>query len=326
VNALPVDMVLRGHSKGVRGLAISPDGRRAYSASVDRTVKTWDLETGACLATLDTPPNGPTLAISPHGDTLACSENKFIRLINPATGAYFHEFRSTVTYNYSMKISPDGKWLASLGHLGEVEILDLPNTKPHKAWKVTSPGVPGSIVFGADSKWLAVTESYAVSLWDPVTGALLRKIADPTAPTTSPNDWTRSVVAPVAMAISPDGKTLVTGTWRGHLQWWDFASGTLLATAQGAHGGAILSCDFSPDGSRLISAGMDRVVKLWDVASRREVLAFEGHTGQVGPVAFTPDGRRIVSASEDSTLRVWDAGPKAITNAAATTRVDSGAK
>src|SRR5262249_42195993 len=59
-----------------------------------------------------------------------------------------------------------------------------------------------------------------------------------------------------------------------------------------------------PDGA-LLSAGADQSVRLWDVASARQVRAFTGHRAAVEDVAFLPGGR-VLSASADGTLRIWD--------------------
>ena len=63
--------------------------------------------------------------------------------------------------------------------------------------------------------------------------------------------------------------------------------------------------EFSPDGRRAATGGEDQTVRLWDVASGRELLVLRGHTGNVSDVAFSPDGTCLASASYDGTNRVY---------------------
>lgn len=73
------------------------------------------------------------------------------------------------------------------------------------------------------------------------------------------------------------------------------------------HEGAVNTAAASPDGQRLVSAGVDGTVRVWDWAGGTEPIVLRGHEGSVSSAAFSPDGRRLVSAGIDGTVRVWSA-------------------
>ncbi|MGQ0604227.1 MAG: nSTAND1 domain-containing NTPase [Anaerolineales bacterium] len=72
------------------------------------------------------------------------------------------------------------------------------------------------------------------------------------------------------------------------------------------HSNAVQAVAYSPDGQRLASAGLDGTIKLWDLATGREILTLTGHVAGVRALAFSADGRRLASGSDDHSARVWD--------------------
>jgi WD40 repeat protein len=74
------------------------------------------------------------------------------------------------------------------------------------------------------------------------------------------------------------------------------------------HTNSVSSVAISPDGHFALSGSSDNTLKLWDVATGKELHSFEGHSGKVSSVAFSPNGRFALSGSWDKTLKLWDAG------------------
>ena len=110
----------------------------------------------------------------------------------------------------------------------------------------------------------------------------------------------------LAVAYSPDGKHIASGSMDGTVKIWDAITGSELTTFTG-HALYVNAVTYSPDGIHITSGASDKDLKIWDVNSRLEPGTLDGHTKAVHGVAYSTDGTRIVSASADKTLKVWDA-------------------
>ena len=75
---------------------------------------------------------------------------------------------------------------------------------------------------------------------------------------------------------------------------------------QMGHAAFVSAIAFSPDGQLVVTASWDKTIKLWDVATRRELRSFEGHTGFVLAVAFSPNGKLLASGGSDTLVKIWD--------------------
>lgn len=72
------------------------------------------------------------------------------------------------------------------------------------------------------------------------------------------------------------------------------------------HGAEVNAVAFSATGKYAASGADDKTVRLWEVATGRELRQFIGHEMDVKAVAFSPDEKYLASASDDGTLRLWD--------------------
>ena len=112
--------------------------------------------------------------------------------------------------------------------------------------------------------------------------------------------------AVVAVAYSPDGQQIVTGSFDHTARLWDANTGTVIHSLVG-HSGAVRSAAFSTTGDRIGTASADGTAKIWDAATRQELFTLAGHDSALTSVAFSPDGRSLVTGSLDGTARIWDA-------------------
>src|SRR5882762_1835589 len=108
-----------------------------------------------------------------------------------------------------------------------------------------------------------------------------------------------------AVAFSPDGTHIVSGSDDNTLRLWDTVSGAHLNSLEG-HSDPVESVTFSPDGTLVVSGSTDRTLRVWDTVTGAHLNTLKGHSDYVRSVAFSPDGTRVVSGSNDTTLRLWD--------------------
>src|SRR5205814_1439842 len=111
-----------------------------------------------------------------------------------------------------------------------------------------------------------------------------------------------------SLALTPDGKKLVSGSWDGTVRVWDVQTGKE-PTVLESHESKIYAVAVSRDGKRAASAGGNGEVFVWDLESNAQVARLEGHDeeSEVNGIAFTPGGKRVVTAASDGDIKVWDA-------------------
>src|SRR5207244_3850131 len=114
------------------------------------------------------------------------------------------------------------------------------------------------------------------------------------------------------VALSPDGKTMMTGggdylSKRGDVQLWDLTTGRPIGSPL-KHQNFVLSVAFSPDGKKVLTASLDRTARLWDVASGQLIgrpLKPTGN-GYIYSGAFSPDGKWVFTGGTEQG-QLWDA-------------------
>jgi WD40 repeat protein len=116
----------------------------------------------------------------------------------------------------------------------------------------------------------------------------------------------RQLLLPTCVALSPDGKTLVTASLDGNGRLWDTEAGTISAMLNRDRTGNCYSAVFTPDSKTLILGSYDKTVQLWDVAKKEPISEFAGHTKFIHSVAISPNGKIIASGSDDRTVKLWD--------------------
>jgi WD40 repeat protein len=300
--------------------AYSPDGKTLATVSglYNRPGELifWDAATGKERARGKEAKGIRALAFSPDGKALATADyySNTVKVRDPHTG----EVRLTIateSANNAVAFSPDGKALA-VGILDKSAVLyDVATGKELRRFEGHTDWVP-HLAFSPDGKLLATGgRDTTAKLWDVATGRELMTLKG--------HGGTVEFVA-----FSPDGHTLATASWDKSVKLWEVATGKERATLEG-HKFQVLSATFSPDGRTLISTSGEAnspiadtsdkpgEIKVWDLATRKEVAALSGHRNRVWMARYSPDGKGLATVAEDRTVKLWDvsARPAAVTDA-----------
>jgi len=290
---------------GVRGVAWSPDGRLAATATAQGQVRLWNMTT--CTAERDMPTvRGRVNAVdfSSSGDLVAaaCGDGS-VRLYRVADAAEIARYAAHAGPVFAAAFSRDGGRIATAGaepqetgpEQGAVRIHSVPSagrtvlTLPH-------PARAHGAAWSPDGRRLATAcADGLVREWDAATGTMLG-VHDGHADDVNWVAWSR------------DGGRVASASSDGTVRLWDPADGWSSIELKGPVG-QVWETAFSPDGTRIAGVGADGSLHLWHADGGRHLLALDGHEGPLWGVQFSPDGRSILTGSDDGTARVWGMSP-----------------
>jgi WD40 repeat protein/tRNA A-37 threonylcarbamoyl transferase component Bud32 len=270
-------------------IAFSPEGDRMAAGGQEGRIalgslatERWDaIETGSPVSAVAFHPRS-SLWVSGHVDgTIVFWDAREKR----------RELRAPEGCVETLAFSPDGSTLASAGREDRVFLWDV-STGVRKADLRASPWIR-SLAFHPDSSRLAAGSSTGwLRMWDLASGVVVEAVRG---------------TPELEVAFRPDGGAVATGGpylgitirlvegLKQERQLPDRRSGVLKTIA------------YSPDGSRLVSGGTDRTVRMWRPDRGPSPLRASGHPSLADTVIMSPDERWVLSGGQDLTTRVWDA-------------------
>ncbi|MEH2054063.1 serine/threonine-protein kinase [Nostoc sp.] len=295
-----------GTLSSVNALAISPDGHTLVSASDDKNIKLWDLNTQKVLASLSGHSQAvKSVTFNPNGNILAtASDDKTIKLWQVET---LKEISTLLGHSHAVKsvaFSPDGQILASGSWDKTIKLWDV-NTGREICTIAGHQLKVNSVAFSPQGQLLA-SASYdrTIRLWQiPVLESSQKELQNRPCysllGTLSGHAW-----AVLTVAFSPDGQILATGSDDNTIKLWEVNTGQLISTLVG-HSWSVVAVAFTADGETLLSASCDKTVKLWRVSTAEEIVTLSGHVDSVSAVAVSKVTQLIASGSRDKTIKLW---------------------
>jgi WD40 repeat protein len=282
-------LVLKGHVGRVNAIAFDPSGSTLATAGlVDGTARIWDAESGDELASVD----------------LARSQRH--------AGDPCPLYRTSLTQAFDVAFSPDGTMLATGGWGGPSSTLIWDPASGERRLVLAQDSEQGqwgrSVDFSPDGRLVAGQGLDDIFVWSADDAGFVARMPEQQV---------------TALAFSPDGRRLATGSLDGGLKMWEARTGRQLDSLTG-NLGQVLDLAFSPDGASLATTSSDGTVRLWDVGTGRQTLTLAGgvagevgaeskfcfrtlkvaYLGVGGKLAFSPDGTRLAYTAADGTVRV----------------------
>jgi RNA polymerase sigma factor (sigma-70 family) len=258
----------------VRGVAFTPDGRQALSGSTGGIIQLWDVATGKEVRRL----SGHTgtiydLAISPDGRrALTGSRDRTVRLWDIASGRSIFVFKAHTGWVRSVAFSPDGRRALTGAGPGDhmMRLWDLDAGRELKS--LPQEGIVRSLAFTPDGVHAIAAvnaPAVAIHLWDLDRGVDV-------------SQFKGHQFAVTSLAISPDGRRLLSTSYDGTVRLWDIATGRELSCLT-SHTEWVWTVAFSPRGDLAVSGGggsggeqnvapgRDFALRLWDLTVGAEI-------------------------------------------------------
>jgi serine/threonine protein kinase/CubicO group peptidase (beta-lactamase class C family)/WD40 repeat protein len=292
--------LVTGHTDKVHNVRYSPDAKWLATSSQDGSVRVYEAATGKpglVIPGKSEPSLG--LAFTRDSRTLIHTSHEpkqggDLHFWDIAAGKEVKTLEASPKGLFDVQVSPDGKQLACGGwdkniRIYNLETLDKPMVLPQPELQFIR-----ALSFAPNGERLAAVGD-RLSVWNLRTGQLEKTVPLPIQS---------------GVQMSPTDQLIATSSYReGEILFFDISCNPLGRWK--AHPTDIYGLAFSPDATRVASAGTGGKVWLWDVAERRPVAVLFGHHGASFGVTFAPDGKTLATTGfNDHTCRLWDVSGK----------------
>jgi WD40 repeat protein len=316
---------LRSYTNSIITVGLTSDSRSVIVGRGDAQVQIWDLARGRILREFGEEISQEhflgseglkDMLLSPDGEkayiiksfSFMFSSDQTVGVWSTSEGKRVNEFKGLKdSTTATLSISLDGRYILAVrsgGFMSGIAYADLWDISSGK--RVQSIQAEGSSFISAsaispDNKLIATGETRdwdwlfrskgITRLWDVSSGKEYKRFVGHSA-------------GVAAVAFSPDGSMLLTGSEDGTARLWHTQGGEIERFT--GHTGVVTTVAFSPDMQMVVAGGSDGSIRLWSIQSGKQLQRFDGHTGGVASIKLSADGTKIVSMGTDDSAMLWD--------------------
>lgn len=327
---------LEGHSHTVNQTAFSHDSTLIASASSDRTIRIWQLNTSMCTQKLVGHTEGVNSVAFSHNSRLLATAagDATVRVWCTKTGDCLQTYTGHRRGVLSAAFSRDSQRVASVALDGTIQVWGadtgacLQTTADHttglqlagyscilqelasefsdeidQTWQNKLVGC-SEIIHGQRGLVQSTMLSRDLNLMAISTDSIIEILEVDTGKHRQTLKRGRSRFSIEVIDFSPDSKLLATTGPDEIVQLWCLATGKFIKTLAG-HNLTITSVLFSPNSELVASSSWDHTIRIWRTKKDNHTHVIQGHTDTIYDVVFSPDSRLIASASKDGTIGIW---------------------
>lgn len=288
--------VLSGHTDAVLDLSFSADSRRLVTASADTTARVWHSGGDLVVELIGHTDHVRMARFSPDGArVLTASDDTTARLWNSTSGNVVATLEGHTAKVRIGRFSPDGARVLTVGDDNTARLWDASLSNAIPTLKGHSAPIRMARFSPEGSRIVTASDDKTARLWD-ASSVDYTHVATLTGHT--------GPVSSVVFSGEGAGRMITLAEDDPTLRLWDSQTGALLHAPR--HAGPVLAATFSRDGARMVSAGADDTLRVWEVASGVELKdrACQGMHGRVDFAALAPGGTFALIASRTNNRAV----------------------